>query len=167
MGGAGLVLGALVTMSSGTLGGAIARTRLKPAPKPAAAAKYFEVAIDGITYMNTDITGVGQITSVTEPGEEGTTGAVERTRYEPVFIMRRYAGPDEFWQWRQRIAKPGARFEPRHVRITYFDTQLKPVRTVELEDAWPSGWDLPGMDVKSPAVGNEVIRLTFTRAQTR
>ena len=69
-------------------------------------------------------------------------------------------------EWRNRILRTGVN-DPRDVTITYFDASLRPIRRVMLQDAWPSGWQLPAMDINGPPDGNEVIRLAFTRAIVR
>jgi hypothetical protein len=159
---AGLCFGGLVALSSGAVGGATAFSLLgKRAPAIAAppAAKFFDVTVDGIAFVNTDFTTVSPIVSHTS----GT-----QTTYEPMLITRHYGGPDELTAWRQRVvAGAAARLERRNVKITYFDATLRPMRTVMLEDAWPSGWQTPPMDVNLGGAGPEVMRFTFTRATNR
>jgi hypothetical protein len=153
---AGLVFGGLVAASSGALGGAISFARGKPIPPPAAA-KYFEVTVNGINFVNTDFAGVSPISSRTVEGG--------RTMYEPITIQRHFNGPDELNEWRERLIRTGVN-DPRDVVITYFDARLRPIRRVMLQEAWPSGWQTPPEGLAGPE-GNEIIRLTFTRAGVR
>lgn len=157
---AGLVFGALGAMASGTLGGAVGLVppeQAAPPPAPGYPADYYEISVDGLPFSNTDFVGVSGIVSSTEG---------DRTAFAPVRILRRFAGPDELTRWWERVAL-GQRPEPRNVKITYYDAKLRPIETVVLEQAWPSGWETAPMDVLGQEPGAESIRLTFLRAAYR
>ena len=67
-----------------------------------------------------------------------------RTTYEPITLERVYQGTDEFRAWREEIERGSIRRED--VTIEYCAPDGTAVRTLLLGAAYPSGWEMPGMD---------------------
>lgn len=163
------VLAALVAMSqlsTGLLG--------KPIEYDLATDNYvgthnFQVKIQGIDVINTEFQSVSGLVSESEEIEfmhgtdPYTRKSAGRVKYEPIVLERVYKGVDDFYGWRLEVEN--GNIERRDVTITMMDSAFRAIRSVTLEKAWPSAWQMPDMQAVSSGPAIEQITLTAERVR--
>lgn len=83
-----------------------------------------------------------------------------QTKVEQVSMVRAYKGADDFYAWRLEVEK--GNIERRDVTVAILSESSEHVRTIILEGAWPSKWELP-----VGGEGQELITLNVRDAQLR
>lgn len=129
----------------------------------------FQVKIEGMDEINTDFVSVSGVVSESEEIEfmNGVDPYVRKTAgrvtYEPVVMERIYKGVDDFYRWRLEIENGNV--ERKNVTVTLMDAAFTAKRTMTLELAWPSKWEMPDMDANSSGPAMERITLTVERVR--
>lgn len=129
----------------------------------------FQVEIEGIDIINTEFVSVSGVVSETEEIEfaHGTDPYVRKTAgrviYEPVVMERVYKGVDDFYAWRLEVEN--GNIERRNVTVRMMDAAFNVKRSMVLEGAWPSKWEMPDMDASSSGPATERITLVVRRVR--
>lgn len=116
----------------------------------------FQVKIPGLDVINTEFQSVSGLESATEvsAGHNRTS----TTTYSQLELKRIYKGVDAFYTWRLEVEN--GKIQPKDVEITLMDSAFRPIRKVDLTEAWPSGWRMPDMEASSSGPAIETIYLT-------
>jgi hypothetical protein len=115
----------------------------------------FQVKIEGIDVVNTEIVTVSGLSTRTRLGKP--------LECSPIVVERVYKGVDDFYGWRLEVEN--GNIQPREVTITMMNSAFRPVRAMVLEEAWPSAWQMPDMDASRSGPATERITLTVKRAR--
>jgi phage tail-like protein len=162
----GLVLGALIVGANGILGGPV---EFDLATDNYVGTHNFQVEIEGIDVINTEFVTVSGVVSQTEeiaftngsdPYVRKTAGGVE---YKPIVLERVYKGVDDFYGWRLEVEN--GNIERRDITITMMNSAFQAVRSMTLQGAWPSKWEMPDMDASSSGPAMERITLSVELAR--
>lgn len=127
----------------------------------------FQVKIEGIDVINTEFVSISGVVSEAEEIEylqdtdPYARKSVNRVTNEPITLERVYKGVDDFYGWRLEVEN--GNIERRDVTISMMNSAFQAVRTMKLENAWPSNWEMPDMDASSSGPAVERITLTVER----
>ena len=162
----GLLMGALIVGANGLLGGPV---QFDLQTDNYVGTHNFQVQVEGIAVVNTEFVSVSGVVSETEriTFMNDVTGYAETeagaTLYEPVTLERVYKGVDDFYGWRLDVENGNV--ERRDVTITMMNAAFETVRTMTLDSAWPSKWEMPDMDASSSGPAMERITLQAERVR--
>lgn len=129
----------------------------------------FQIAIDGITDINSEFVTVSGVVSTTEELEfmHGNDPYVRksagRLAYEPVVMERVYKGVDDFYRWRLEVES--GNIDRKDVTIRMMNAGFQVIRQMTLQGAWPVKWEMPDMDATSSRPAMERITLSVDRVR--
>jgi phage tail-like protein len=129
----------------------------------------FQIAIDGITDINSEFVTVSGVVSTTEELEfmHGNDPYVRksagRLSYEPVVMERVYKGVDDFYRWRLEVE--AGNIDRKDVTIRMMNAGFQVIRQMTLGGAWPIKWEMPDMDATSSRPAMERITLSVDRVR--
>ena len=125
----------------------------------------FKVEIDGVAVENSKFISVSGVVSTSETMEfmQGDDRYVMkqpgRASFEDIELKRVYQQIDSFYIWREEIEKGNIQRKQVQVHLMLPD-MITTVRQMTIHEAYPSKWELPGMDASSTEVAVETITLT-------